>query len=381
MRLLAAFAFLIFASVSRTETLPNGIDFSDEEKTRILSHGPWPPKLEPDPSNRVSGKREAIRFGQRLFFEPRLSGTGSVLCATCHVPFRGFHDGRPRAFGLEEVDRNTQSLVNVRFSRWFSWDGANDNLWAQSIRPLLDPREMRSSAAHVAAFVRSNDVFSSEYEKAFDRKPPADDEELLIDVGKALAAFQEVLVSGRTPFDDFRDALEREDLSSMKNYPVAAQRGLKIFVGKGNCGACHFGPQFTNGEFADTGVAFFVAKGQVDAGRFGGIKKLRSSAHTLLGRFNDDSSRASATGTRDVESQPRNFGEFRVPSLREVARTAPYMHNGSIATLRDVVKFYSRLNEERLHAGGEKTLKPLALSEREIEDLVAFLETLTGAPR
>jgi cytochrome c peroxidase len=167
----------------------------------------------------------------------------------------------------------------------------------------------------------------------------------------------------------------------MKSYPVAAQRGLKIFVGKGNCGTCHFGPQFTNGEFADTGVAFFVANGEVDPGRFGGIKKLRSSAHNLLGRFNDDPSRARATGTRHVESQPRNFGEFRVPGLREVARTAPYMHNGSLATLRDVVKFYSELNEERLHADGEKILRPLALSEREIEDLVAFLETLTGAPR
>lgn len=378
---------LVFELTSKGKTdrlassfsLSEAVNFSEEEKRKILSHGPWPPRLERDPSNRASGKPEAIALGERLFFEPRLSSTGSVLCATCHVPFRGFHDGRPRGFGLEDVDRNTPSLLNVRFGRWFGWDGGNDSLWAQSIRPLLDVREMRATPAHVSNVLRK--LFSGEYEKAFGRKPPADDDELLVDVGKALAAFQETLISGHTPFDEFRDALARGDDKDLEKYPLAAQRGLKIFVGKGNCGVCHFGPQFTNGEFADTGVPFFIGKGQVDPGRYGGIKKLTSSAHNLLGRFNDDPARSSATGTRHVDPQQRNFGEFRVPGLRNVARSAPYMHNGSLATLREVVKFYSELNEERLHADGEKILKPLKLTEGEIDDLLAFLETLTDAPR
>jgi cytochrome c peroxidase len=352
--------------------------FTEEERKRILSHGPWPPVRTKDSSNRVSEKPEAIAFGQQLFFEPRLSGSGGVLCATCHVPFRDFQDARPRAFGLEEVDRNTQSLVNARFWRWFGWDGGGDSLWAQSIRPLLDPREMKSSAAQVGKFVRSN---SHGYEKAFGRTPPADDEELLADVGKALAAFQETLVSGRTPFDDFRDAMERNDAAAMAKYPQGAQRGLKIFAGKGNCGVCHFGPLFSNGEFADNGVPFFAAKGRVDSGRHGGIRKLQENAYNLLGRFNDDPSRASAVGTKHVAQQHRNFGEFRVPSLREVARTAPYMHNGTLATLSDVVRFYSELNEERLHADGERILKPLKLTEQESEDLVAFLQSLTQNPQ
>src|SRR3954468_24911022 len=134
---------------------------SDEEKAKILAHGPWPPSPRRDASNRVSGKREAIALGERLFFEPRLSGTGSVLCASCHVPYRDFQDARQRGFGLQDVDRNTPSVLNVRFNRWFGWDGANDSLWAQSIRPLLDPREMRASAAHVAGVVRK--VFFDEY--------------------------------------------------------------------------------------------------------------------------------------------------------------------------------------------------------------------------
>ena len=344
------------------------IVFTDTEIKTILSHGPWPPPARKDPSNRVSGKPEAIAFGERLFFEPRLSGTGSVLCATCHVPFRRFQDARPRGFGLEEVDRNTPSLMNVGLYRWYGWDGAQDNLWAQSIRPLLDPREMRASPAHVAQTVRK--LFAKDYEAAFGRKPPADDQELFVDVGKALAAYQETLVTKRTPFDDFRDGIAT-------NYPLAAQRGLRIFVGKGNCSVCHFGPQFSNGEFADTGVPFFAGKGRVDPGRYEGIKKVKSSPYNLLGRFNDDASRGNATGTRHVELQHRNFGEFRVPGLRNVARTAPYMHNGSLASLRDVVKHYSEIDEDRLHLDGEKILRKLHLTNAEIDDLVAFLESLS----
>ena len=347
-------------------------EFSREEVARILQHGPWPPVLRPDPGNRVSGKPAAIGFGEKLFFEPRLSGSGSVLCATCHAPFRHFQDARPRAFGLAEVDRNTPTVVNTRFNRWYGWDGAQDNLWAQSIRPLLEPKEMNASAAHVARTVRA--VFGSDYQKTFGALPGADDEAILVDVGKALAAFQETLVSGRTPFDEFRDALAQG--RPAPEYPRAAQRGLKIFIGKGNCAVCHFGPHFTNGEFADTGVKFFVAPGRVDAGRHAGIERLKKSPFNLLGRFNDDKTRANAVGTTHVAQQHRNFGEFRVPGLRGVSRTAPYMHDGSIPTLRDVVRFYSGLDEERLHADGEKILKPLRLSDDEVADLVAFMETL-----
>src|SRR5919198_1855762 len=142
--------------VSRSIELASLLDFSRAEIAAILRHGPWPPPAKCDPSNRVSGKPEAIAFGERLFFEPRLSGTGSVLCASCHVPYRAFQDARARAFGLEEVARNTPTLVNVAFYRRYGWDGARESLPSQSIRPLLEPREMRSSAAHIATFVRQS---------------------------------------------------------------------------------------------------------------------------------------------------------------------------------------------------------------------------------
>jgi cytochrome c peroxidase len=352
------------------------LEFTDAEKRAILRHGPWPAPWSPDPSNRVSGNPEAIDLGERLFFEPRLSPSGKVLCATCHAPFRGWQDARARAFGHADADRNTQSLFNVRYNRWFGWDGAGDSLWAQSIRPMLDAREMGGSQAQAAALVRADAELSCRFGKVFGAPPPAADEGVLAGIGKALAAFQETIVSGRSPFDDFRDALESGDRAAASRYPQAAQRGLRIFVGRGNCSNCHFGPLFSNGEFHDTGVPFFI-RGGVDSGRHGGIRKLEANPLNLLSAYNDDRSGMSAVKTRQVAIEHRNFGEFKVPSLRNVAQTAPYMHDGSIATLADVVRHYSEINPDRLHADGESLLKPLRLSPAESADLLAFLESLT----
>lgn len=350
--------------------------FNDAEKRAILRHGPWPVPWTPDSSNRASGKPEAIALGERLFFEPRISPSGKVLCATCHAPFRGWQDARARAFGHADTDRNTQSLFDVRHNRWFGWDGAGDSLWAQSIRPMLDAREMGGSQAHAAALVRGDAELSCRFTRVFGAPPSADDESVLAGIGKALAAFQETIVSGRTPFDDFRDALEKGDAETAARYPAAAQRGLRLFIGRGNCSTCHFGPTFTNGEFHDTGVPFFTRSG-ADAGRHGGIRKLQANPFNLLGAHNDDRAADSALKTRQVSLEHRNFGEFKVPSLRNVAQTAPYMHNGSLATLADVVRHYSELSPDRLHSDGESLLKPLRLSAGESADLVAFLESLS----
>jgi cytochrome c peroxidase len=200
---------------------------------------------------------------------------------------------------------------------------------------------------------------------------------VLVDAAKALAAFQETISSGPTRFDEFRDALARGDSDAAARYPRAAQRGLRIFVGKGGCSQCHTGPNFTNGEFHDIGVPFFAGAGRVDAGRHDGIRQLLASPFNLLARHNDDRSRANAVGTRHVSLEHRNFGEFKVPSLRNAALSAPYMHDGSLATLRDVVRHYSDLDVDRLHADGEQILKPLKLTAQEADEVVAFIETLS----
>lgn len=355
-------------------------EFTQEELKRILRHGPWPTPRQRDGSNRVSGEASAIALGERLFFDPRLSASGGLSCASCHRPEHGWTDGRRRALGLAEGIRNTPSVVDSRLHRWFGWDGAHDSLWSQSIRPLLDPGEMGSSAAAVARLVRSDRALACAHERVFGMAPDElDDEAVLVGVGKALAAFQETLDSGRTPFDAFRDALARGERPDIREYPGAARRGLKLFVGRAACHLCHSGPAFTNGEFHDIGRPFFVSPGQVDPGRHQGIRKVRNNRFNLLGPYNDDPARAGATGTRHVRLGQRNFGEFRVPSLRGLAHTAPYMHDGSLATLRDVIEHYSEFDEERLHSDGESILRPLRLSSAEKEDLRAFLETLSSA--
>jgi len=354
------------------------LPFSEAEVAQILSHGPWPPEQQRDPSNRVSGQAAAIDLGERLFFDTRLSRNNDRACATCHVPERSFTDGQKRAVGIDVGDRNTPTLMNPRLQRWYGHDGAADSLWSQSLLPMLNPRELGSEPQKIAEVVRRDADFACRYEKAFGAVPPADDEAVMVNMGKALAAFQETLVSERTAFDDFRDALARGDRAAAGQYPQAAQRGLKIFIGKGACITCHVGPNFTHGEFADVGTPFFLAGGGVDPGRHGGIKRLLASKFNLLGRYNDDTSGAAATSTAHVSLEHRNFGEFKVPTLRNLKFSAPYMHDGGMATLQDVVRHYSELKEERLHADGTNILKPLHLSAREEADMVAFLESLTN---
>jgi cytochrome c peroxidase len=360
----------------------NSEEWSAVERRAILRFGPWPPAPARDASNRVSGRDDAILLGERLFFDRRLSGGRNMACDWCHAPQRDWSDGFQRGVGRDVVDRNTPSLWNVGTRHWLGWDGAHDSLWSQSMRPMIDPREMSSSAKQIAERIRTDGDLSCRYEKVFGTAPAfMDDEQVLVATGKALAAFQETLVSGRTPFDAFRDALQAGDAAGQAAYPDAARRGLKLFIGKGRCSVCHVGPTFSNGEFADTGVPFFVVPGRVDPGRHGGIAALRKSAFTRLGAHSDDTQGPDTTRTRHVEPQHRNFGEFAVPSLRNVARTAPYMHAGSHATLHDVVRHYSDLDEDRLHADGERILRPLRLTPRESDDLVAFLESLSDTPK
>ena len=352
--------------------------WSDDEVRAIGSHGPWPPPAVVDPSNKVSGRPAAIALGELLFNDARLSGDAAMSCATCHQAARNWSDGRARAQGRVELDRRTPSLWNVGQGHWFGWDGAADSLWAQSLRPIVDPREMASSAGRVASLLRGDPTLSCLYRGAFGAAPGHDDETLLVDAAKALAAFQETLVSPRTAFDDFRDALLVGDRAAADRYPEAAQRGLKIFVGEGKCDACHFGPRFTNGEFGDVGIPYFVRPGEVDPGRLGGLARLAATPFNRLGRYSDDASGASASRSRHVQRLHANFGEFRVPGLRQIAGGGPYMHNGHLATLDDVVRHYSEVSPDRLHSDGIPLVRPLGLSAGDQADLVAFLRSLTA---
>jgi len=337
-----------------------------DELASIGSLGPWPPPAARDASNRVSGRAEAVALGEVLFHSTRLSNVGGLRCASCHEPWRHFTDGRARALGAEAGARNTPSLLNVRLQHWFGWDGANDSLWSQSIRPMLDVREMRSDAAHVAQALRDDDTLKRLYALAFGRAPPADDEAALVDAGKALAAYQETLASERTPFDAWRDALVRGDSAAAQRYPLAAQRGLRLFVGRGRCVACHAGPNFSDGEFHRSLIVSTLHDGTRDSGRAHGVEKLLASPFARNGRFDDQTNVARAPA-----SQPAEAGAFRTPGLREVSATAPYMHDGSVANLCNALQPHAALEDRAMPA--------LTLAER--RDVVAFLRTLAAQER
>ncbi|MFM9939051.1 MAG: cytochrome-c peroxidase [Hyphomicrobiaceae bacterium] len=361
------------------------VAFDAAEVRQILAHGPWPRPAKRDPSNRFSGQPAAIAFGRTLFFDEGLSRFGALSCASCHKPDKAWGDGRARASAAASLDRNTPALFNLRHMTWFGWDGGADSLWMQSIRPILDPREMAASPEHVQQHIASSPALRAAYRR-LTSGPPAKhaSNHVLVNVAKALAAFQETLTTGRTPFDDFRDALAKDDAAAMAAYPLAARRGLKLFVGRGQCSSCHAGAMFTNNEFHDTGLDTTNNLGRADNGRQGGIEKLRASPFNRSSRYSDETPRPGLKRLYAL-SAATTVGAFRVPSLRSVALTAPYMHDGSKPTLVDAITHYSEPHYNEPAAPRPPRLRfdlpsRIALTPTEIADIAAFLETLTEIP-
>lgn len=349
------------------------------EKSLIAVFGPWPKELPPDPGNELSGQLWAESLGQRLFHEPALSGDGKITCANCHQATKGFTDGLAIAEGASTHVRNTQGLLDIGMQRWFGWDGGADSLWAASLRPMLSDIEMNGDFTTISKRLRKEQYIADAIAQA--PTPIAleelDNEAFAVLLGKAIAAYTRTLVSGQTPFDQYRLAVLNDDWEGQKKYPQAAIRGLKIFLGEANCHVCHFGPNFSNGEFHDTGRPFFTGVGQVDPGRYTGIQRVKKDVFNLTGRYNGTQAATEIRKTKTVTLGQVNFGQWRTPTLRHLTLTAPYTHDGSLSTLRDVVDSYADINPERLHAQGESLLKPLNLNNDEREDLVRFLETLT----
>lgn len=376
MKKLRSIALIVFGVLAGLTAAKGDVLLSEDEIAQTLLHGPWPIEYGKDPSNKVSGNRDAIKLGEALFSDPILSRDENMSCASCHDPNNSFSDALPRAVGKKLLDRNTPSLMNLRSHRWFGWAGGADNIWAQSIDPILNDDEMGHSAESLKTAIASSsysETYGVLFGDIFDHAP----EDVLVNISKALAAYQETLVTGQTSFDQFRDALEAGDMVTAGAYSASAQRGLQLFLGRGNCAFCHSGPAFTNGEFHDAGVPYFITETRVDEGRFGGLKAIKQSPYTLAGDYSDDLEKSGAWAVNQVRFQHSDFGTFRVPGLRGATKTAPYMHNGSLNDLAAVVDHYDAINMERLHVDGEAILQPLGLNAQEKIDLIAFLESLS----
>ncbi len=370
------------ASASASASASDAIVFSAEERARITLHGPWPVPVPPDPGNEFSGLPWAEEAGRLLFHDNGLSGDNAVSCATCHQATNGYSDGRSVAVGNQRHFRNTQTLLNVGLQRWFGWDGGTDSLWAAALRPMLSTIEMDNTVEGIAAYLRQ----ATQHQRTLLRdvngqSVELSDDAITVKAAKLIAAHVRTLTSGITPFDIFRDALVLDKSVDERAFSASARRGLKLFVGKAACHVCHYGANFSNGEFHDIGRPFFIGTGEVDPGRYRGIQRLRLDPYRLSGAFNGTNNKNQIRKTTSVKLSRADWGRWRTPTLRNLVDTAPYMHDGSIATLREVVDAYADIDPERLHSEGESILKPLDLDEREREDLVAFLNSLSLTDR
>lgn len=256
---------------------------------------------------------EKIDLGQRLFNDRRLSRDGTIACATCHDPARAFSDGRTVPVGVfgRQGRRNAPALINRGWGRSFFWDGRARTLEEQVVQPIEDPNEMDLPVAEAA-----NRVSLS-----------------VDDVSKALASYVRSVLSGDSPYDRFVNG-DRMALSAEQ------QAGLRVFRGRGNCTACHVGPNFTDERLHNTGVAW------------------------RDGRLSDPGG---------------GSGTFKTPTLRELARTSPYMHDGSLKTLEEVIDYYDRGGNANPAMDAE--VRPLNMMRDEKQALLAFLTSLAGAIR
>lgn len=273
---------------------------------------------------------ELYALGRRLFHEPRLSADGALSCASCHRPELGFSDGLPRALGDTRL-RNTPPLYNRAFGHAFGWDGKAPTLEAQVLLPIANQHEMNLPLADAVARLRSDAGYVREFTAVLGAAP---DEAGL---GAALGGYLRGIVLGDSPVDRFfrnqRNSLTREE-----------RAGLWIYESKGRCWRCHVQPNFSDEKFHNTGV------GVVD-GEPGD-----------LGRFL-------------VTQKDADRGAFKTPTLRGLTLTAPYMHDGSLATLEDVVAFYRRGGNANPWLSPQ--LEPLALTDDDARHLVAFLRALS----
>ena len=278
---------------------------------------------------------EKVALGKRLFFDPLLSKDRTLSCASCHEPGRGFTDGKALSVGVfgRQGTRSVPTLVNRVYGKSFFWDGRVSTLEEQVLQPILNPLEMALELREAESRLADHAEYSAAFGRIFGRKVA------IRDVSHALSSYVRTILSGNSPYDRYLNG-EREALSE------DARKGLKLFQGKARCTRCHIGPNLTDEDFHNTGVAWQGGRLQ-DEGRF-----------QISGRIEDK-------------------GAFKTPTLREISITAPYMHDGTLSSLEDVIEFYKRGGNANLQL--DRRMRPLNLTEPEETHLVAFLQSLAGS--
>lgn len=320
-----------------------------------------------------------IKLGEKLFFDKRFSADGTVSCSTCHDPNKAFTDSPLKVSeGIKKLTgtRNAPTVVNAAYMHSQFWDGREPDLEGQSAGPFVNPVEMGlPNHKPILKIVRTDPEYKNLFNKAFKK---SGNRVNMKHVQQAIASFERTIISGNSPFDRYYFGNDKSAMSD------GAVRGLKVFLDQGRCVSCHTISQthalFSDSRFHNLGVGFDrinkdvkeLANAYQEAKKKGldvDVEVLTNKNTSELGRF-------------AVSTQLRDMGSFKTPTLRNVAVTGPYMHDGSLETLDDVVKFYNnggRVDEDGpifdFQSGG---IRPLKLSDDQINDLVAFMEALTS---
>ena len=403
--------------------------FSAEEWELVVELEPPAAPPPENPFNEYAQDPGVAAIGHKLFFDTEFSTaikvagpsgevgqTGMVACATCHDPNAYFSDPRPTggmSHGTAYTERNTPSVVNSAYYEWLNWGGRADSLAAQGGGTLETGTNAASSRLFVAHVIYAK--YKDEYEALFGPLDPALDpaapdaarfppsgraksspdapdgpwelmtaedrsvvNQIMANIGKSFEAYERTLISGSSPFSRYIADQDTPDFSD------AARRGLALFIGKAACNDCHRGPVLSDNEFHNVGVPQAVGEHTppVDEGRFEDIPALLRSSWNSVGRYsaNVEAGEAKLAGLDAEDTSTR--GKFRTAALLNVAETAPYFHNGSAATLEDVVRHYNTGGGPAGSFAGEASprLRPLGLTEQEQRDLVEFLRSLTGEP-
>ena len=393
-RLLLA-AILLFPVAADAHSHPPDRFSKDEwQRVQSLALTQFPP-LPPNPSNKYGDNKKAAAFGQKMFFDTGFSVNGKVSCASCHDPAKAFTDGRVLAEGVGTANRNTMGLIGAAYSPWFFWDGRKDSQWSQALEPLENPVEHGGNRLMYVKRLVGVPGYRRAYRSLFGRLPEAlknrhlpapkvpvtgtayksawsglTDEDrkavntVFANMGKALASYQRTLEPKRSRFDDFADgrgALTEEELT-----------GLKIFIGKGTCLQCHNGPLFTNNDFHNTGTPASPLV-PPNRGRALGIGRARADEFNCWGPYSDAPRDNCAELNFAKTLGPELEGAHKTPGLRNLSKTAPYMHAGQFKTLREVIHHYNGAPEAIV---GRSELVPLKLTINEMAALEAFLRVL-----
>ena len=295
--------------------------------------GPLPPVPIPADNPQTQAK---VKFGKQLYFDPRLSGNNKISCATCHLPSLGFSNGQRIAKGgpnlTDEGGRNTPTVYNTAYIKFQFWDGRAATLEEQALGPMQNPIEMHKDLTKLVIELNGIPEYVKQSKAIFGTEITPEV------IAKSIAAFERTVISTNSPFDRY-----------MKGHKTAmsesAIRGMELYNGKARCNVCHNGPNFADDKFHNLGLPP-VDPTKPDVGRYG------------------------------VTKDEKDMGAFKTPTLRSIEETAPYMHNGFMRSLMEVIEFYDQ-------GGGrdpnkDKEMKPLKLTQQEKQDLVEFLKALTG---